>query len=40
MRGGWVGIWVSAHWGLGEMDGLLVTPVKASNLLIGHLITG
>ena len=29
-----------AHWGLGEIDGLLVPPGKASNLLTNHLITG
>ena len=29
-----------AHWGLEEIDGLLVPPDKASNLLIDHLITG
>ena len=29
-----------AHWGLGEIDGLLVPPDKASNLLTDHLITG
>ena len=29
-----------AHWGLGEIDGLLVSPGKASKLLSGHLITG
>ena len=29
-----------AHWGLGEIDGLLVPPGKASNLLTDHLITG
>ena len=27
------------HWGLGEIDGLLVPPGKASNLLTDHLIT-
>ena len=30
----------SAHWGLGEIDGLNVPPGKASNLLTDHLITG
>ena len=35
-----MGIWVPAHWGLGEIDGLLVPPGKASNLLTDHLITG
>ena len=39
-QGGWVGIWVPAHRGLGEIDGLLVPPSKASNLLTYHLITG
>ena len=34
-----MGIWVPAHWGLGEIDGLLVPPGKASNLLTEHLIT-
>ena len=29
-----------AHWGLGEIDGLLVPPGKASNLLTDHLIAG
>ena len=29
-----------AHRGLGEIDGLLVPPGKASNLLTDHLITG
>ena len=29
-----------AHWGLEEMDGLLVPPGKASKLLTDHLITG
>ena len=28
-----------AHWGLGEIDGLLVAPGKASTLLTDHLIT-
>ena len=32
-------IWAPAHWGLGEIDGLLVPPGKASNLLTNHLIT-
>ena len=27
-------------WGLGEIDGLLVPPGKASKLLTDHLITG
>ena len=27
------------HWGIGEIDGLLVPPGKASNLLTDHLIT-
>ena len=35
-----MGIWAPAHWGLGEMDGLLVPPGKAAKLLTGHLITG
>ena len=39
-KGGQVGIWAPAHWGLGEIDGLLVPPGKASNLLTDHLITG
>ena len=30
----------TAHWGLGEIDGLLVPPGKASKLLTDHLITG
>ena len=29
-----------AHWGLGEVDGLLVPPGKTSKLLTDHLITG
>ena len=29
-----------AHWGLGEIDGLLVPPGKASNLLTDQLIIG
>ena len=29
-----------AHWGLGERDGLLVSPGKASNRPTDHLITG
>ena len=29
-----------AHWGLGEIDGLLVSPGKASNTLTDHLIPG
>ena len=40
LGGGWVGIWASAHWGLGEIDGLLLPPGKGSNLLIDDLITG
>ena len=39
-KGGRVGIWVPAHLGLGEIDGLLVPPNKASNLLTDHMITG
>ena len=35
-----MGIWAPAHWGLGEIDGLLVPPGKAFNLLTDHLITG
>ena len=35
-----MGIWAPAHWGLGEINGLLDTPGKASNLLTDHLITG
>ena len=34
------GKWVPAHWALEEIDGLLVPPGKASNLLTHHLITG
>ena len=37
---GGVGIWAPAHWGLGEIDGLLVPPDKASKLLTDQLITG
>ena len=33
-------VWAPAHWGLGEIDGLLVPPGKASNPLTIHLITG
>ena len=29
-KGGLVGIWAPAHWGLEEIDGLLVPPGKAS----------
>ena len=29
-----------ANWGLGAIDGLIVPPGKASNLLNDHLITG
>ena len=29
-----------AHWGPGEIDGLPVSPGKASNLLTDRLITG
>ena len=29
-----------ANWGLGAIDGLIVPPGKASNLLDDHLITG
>ena len=36
-QGGWVGIWAPANWGLGEIDGLLVPPGKASYLLTDHL---
>ena len=32
--------WAPVLWGLGEIDGLLVPPGKASNLLADHLITG
>ena len=39
-KGGRVGIWVPAHWGRGEIDGLLVSPGKASKLLTDHLSTG
>ena len=35
-----MGIWAPAHWGLREIDGLLVPPGKASNLLNDYLITG
>ena len=38
-KGGWVGIWVPVHWGIGEIDGLFVPPGKASYLLTDHLIT-
>ena len=31
---------MAAHWGLREISGLLVPPVKAFNLLTDHLITG
>ena len=34
-----MGIWALAHWGLGEIDGLLVSPGKASKLLTDYLIT-
>ena len=37
---GSVGIWAPANWGLGEIDGLLMPPSKASKLLTDHLITG
>ena len=33
-------ITTTAHWGLGEIDGLLVPPGKASKLLTSHLIIG
>ena len=39
-NGGRVVIWAPAHWGLGEIDGLLVPPGKASKLLTDHLMTG
>ena len=39
LKGGWVGIWAPAHWGLGEIDGLLVSPGKGSKLLTNHLVT-
>ena len=29
-----------ARWGLDELDGLLVPPGKASNLLTDHPVTG
>ena len=29
---------MKAHWGIGEIDGLLVPPGKASNLLTNHLM--
>ena len=35
-----MGIWAPAHCGLGEIDGLLVSPGKASKVLTNHLITG
>ena len=35
-----MGRWAPAHWGLGEIDGLLVPPGKASYLMTDHLITG
>ena len=31
-------MWDPAHLGLGEIDGLLVPPGKASNLLTDHLV--
>ena len=40
VRVGRVGIWAPAHWGLGEIGGLLVSPGKASNRPTDHLITG
>ena len=40
IKGGRVGIWAPAHWGLGEIDVLLVPSGKASKLLTDHLITG
>ena len=36
-QSGWVGLWAPAHWGPGEIDGLLVPPGKASNLLTDHI---
>ena len=33
-------IFAPAHWSLGEIDGLLVPPGKASKLLTNDLITG
>ena len=38
IKGGRVGIWAPVHWGLGEIDVLLVPPGKASKLLTDHLI--
>ena len=35
-QGGQAGIQNPAHWGLGEIDGLLVPPGKASNLLVNR----
>ena len=40
LTGGRVGIWVPPIGGLGEIDGLLVPPGKASKLLTDHLNTG
>ena len=40
LKGGRMGIWAPAHWGLGKIDRLLVPQGKASNLLTDHLITG
>ena len=39
-HGGRMGIRAAAHRLLGEIDGLLVSPGKASNHLTDHLITG
>ena len=33
-----MGIRAPAHWGLGEIDGLLVSPGKVSIVLTDHLI--
>ena len=39
-KGGRLRIFCPAHWELGEIDGLLVHPGKASKLLINHRIAG
>ena len=39
-KGGRVGTWAPAHWGLGEIAGLLVPPGETSYLLADHLTTG
>ena len=35
-----MGIWAAAHWGLGKISRLLMSPGKASLLLTDHHITG